>query len=464
VDDPSLLVQPLRANDKMSQRSPREKKKAVWAAVGFSVLVHLVIVAIFLPPKFVEWKAEMAADENEEFEVTTSFEEVEAVEEVQAEPEELAKNEADEPVEPEEEEEPPEKEEEKKPKELENNIGRKVVQQQTNEEMPEEADYLSQQANKVDEQTRAEETTTKDVLPGKDVPEEIEELTGSEDEMREEEELASRSAPTPEPQRQEPSRQEPSAPTPQEAAAPTEEREAQAEEGMTQAREQSQDSPVVERKRGKPSPRELFQPSARDYDKVFGQKDEQLKGQLEDNKPGRKLLKGWKDRERAVRASLENHITEVKPGNHTGVNAKPAVYANYIGRIHRKIHARWGAGFLPRLDTQYPAGHPLNDASLNSKLEFVIDAKSGVIDAVNIVESSGELMFDAEAVSISHTIGPHRKPPGEIVSPDGKVYVHWNFWRDQRQCGPFGASIFIVNNMKDRGARQPGVEVQGGGR
>jgi hypothetical protein len=24
------------------------------------------------------------------------------------------------------------------------------------------------------------------------------------------------------------------------------------------------------------------------------------------------------------------------------------------------------------------------------------------------------------------------------------VYLHWNFWRDQRQCGVFGASIFLV--------------------
>jgi hypothetical protein len=448
----------------MSQSSPREKRSSVWAAVGFSVLAHLIIVAVFLPPKLAEWSADTPADENEEFEVTTSFEEVEPNEKEQPVPDEVAEAKPEERVEPQENEEPPEEKEEEKKLEEEINLDRKIVQQETNEEMPEEADYLSQQANKVDEQTRARETTTKDVLPGKDVPEEIEEDTGSQEESREDEELASRSQKTEKPERPRPSEQEPTPPTPQEASAPTEAQEAQAEEGATQAQEESQDSPVVERQSGKPDPRALFQPSAKDYDKVFGQRDEQLKGQLKEEKRGRKLLEGWKDREKAVRASLENHITEVKPGNHTGVNAKPAVYAEYIGRIHRKIHARWGAGYLPRLDTQYPRGHPLNNASLNSKLEFVIDARSGVVDAVNIVESSGELMFDAEALSISHTIGPHRKPPGEIVSPDGKVYIHWNFWRDQRQCGPFGASVYIVKNMKDRGGRDPGVEVQGGGR
>ncbi|QDG54763.1 hypothetical protein FIV42_29660 [Persicimonas caeni] len=448
----------------MTQRPQRDNKKGAWIAVVVSVVVHLIIVAVFLPPKLAEWKNRAKEEENKEFEVTTTFEEAEPDPESDPEPDKLVETEPLEPIEPKEEEKPEPKEEQTEKKELEDvDLNRKVVQQQTNEEMPEKADYLSQQANKVEEETRARETTTKDVLPGKTVPEEIEELTGSEEKSNEAEELASRTEPVEEPTKPAPTEQEPTPPQAQEASEPTLAEEAEAEEGALEARKEASDSPVVKRKSGKVNPQKLFQPSAKDYDKVFGETDKKLKSQMKEETRGRKLLAGWKEREKAVRASLENHITEVKPGNHTGVNAKPAIYANYIGRIHRKIHAHWGASYLPRLDTQYPAGHPLNDSSLNSKLEFVIDAKSGKVDSVNIVESSGELMFDAEAVSISYMIGPHRSPPGEIVSPDGKVYIHWNFWRDQRQCGPFGASVFIVNNMKDRGGR-PGVEVKGGGR
>ena len=28
-------------------------------------------------------------------------------------------------------------------------------------------------------------------------------------------------------------------------------------------------------------------------------------------------------------------------------------------------------------------------------------------------------------------------------SPDGKAYIHWTYWRDQRQCGVFGVKVFI---------------------
>jgi hypothetical protein len=147
-----------------------------------------------------------------------------------------------------------------------------------------------------------------------------------------------------------------------------------------------------------------------------------------------------------MRASLENYITEVQPGNHTGVNAAPAVYASFIGRIHRKLHPRWGAGYLPRLDSRYSMGHPLSDPTLEVTIEYVIDAKTGKVEAANIAESSGLLMFDASAVAIFHSIGPHTRAPAEIVSPDGKIYIHWTVWRNQQQCGPWGASIFIVDN------------------
>lgn len=436
--------------------------------MGISVLAHLVVLAIFLPPKLAEWVDQ--DDDQQDFEVTTTFD-TELAEPDEAELEELAEAPIPELVEPEEEKEEPEDQEEPEEEELERpdpDVDRKVVDQRTNEEMPEEADYLSEQANTVDDETRAEETTDKNVLPGEDVPDDIEELAGGEpepeegDESEEEvEEVAEADKDEPDDTTQEPAPEDMAR---QEQETAPEVQEAPQEEGLSQPRENVTESPVVRKKNDQPSPHELFQPSAEDYEEVFGDHDRELAENLEEEPQGRKILAGWQERQEAVRASLENHITEVKPGNHTGVNAKPSVYATYINRIHRKIHARWGAGFLPHLDTNFGPGHPLNDSKLHSKLEFVIDAASGAVDSVNIVNSSGHTMYDAEAVAISYSVGPHKNPPGEIVSPDGKVYVHWNFWRDQRQCGPFGASIYIVDNMKDRGAREPSIKVQGGGR
>jgi TonB family protein len=438
----------------MKRERSQKSSGAVWGALGISVLVHLVVLLGFFPPEFVVYTVDESEKEKEEFRVETIVEPSEPEDEEEPDkPEELAEPDEKEPED--EQQERVEEQDDDKPEEKDRkferiDIDRKVVTQKTNDEAPEEAEYLSQRANKTDEETRARETTTKEVHPG-EANENVEQASvargNSSDEpgaMAEKTEIARRApAPKPEPR-----------PEPRQKPQPREQSERempQAEKGVQELEASPEQSPMVEEE--KPAPEELFEPDVEDYNKMFAEADEKHRERVkkERNNRGRSILGDWREREKMVKGALENHISEVKPGNHTSVNAKSASYAQYVNQIHRKIHARWGASFLPHLDTSYPMGHPLNNPDLHTKLEFVIQSPSGTIESINIVESSGELMYDAEALSISYTVGPHPNPPAEIVSPDGKVYVHWNFWRDQRQCGTFGASIYIVDEQRDRG-------------
>jgi hypothetical protein len=53
------------------------------------------------------------------------------------------------------------------------------------------------------------------------------------------------------------------------------------------------------------------------------------------------------------------------------------------------------------------------------------------------------------------TAAPYEETPGVIRSPDGRVYMHWDFHRDWRQCGTFGVQPFILSEARaadrDRG-------------
>ena len=37
-------------------------------------------------------------------------------------------------------------------------------------------------------------------------------------------------------------------------------------------------------------------------------------------------------------------------------------------------------------------------------------------------------------------------PPREIRSKNGKIYLHWSFYRDARQCATSGVEPFILDN------------------
>ena len=414
---------------RQSERQRELRRRAAVAVLG-SLLIHVCLVSIMGPwwvtgadPVDVQ---PLERDDNFVVDAQYDVEETPVEPPVEREPEPAKLAELEDPDPEPAPEEPPADEQ---PVEIVP-IDRKVVEQVTNEEVPTDAKYLSDQANRVEEETRAREVMLEDATPSNEDEPEPPEMTSDEALPANDQEIA---ALAPEEQRPRPSFE------PREASPVPELREKEDEELPGR-------DPVVVKKREKAPPRQLLIPDAAAYEEVFAQRDDSVREHAETHRKQdrKRLMPGYGELTRNVKRSLENNIYEVRPGNHTGVNAHAAVWASYVGAIHRKIHLRWANGYLMDLDLREPVGSPLNNAELNAKLEFVIRAEDGEVESVNIVRSSGQLRFDAQAVTIAYQIGPHPNPPRQIVSPNGKVYIHWNFWRDQRQCGTFGASVFLV--------------------
>jgi TonB family protein len=112
--------------------------------------------------------------------------------------------------------------------------------------------------------------------------------------------------------------------------------------------------------------------------------------------------------------------------------------------MHRSIHKLWGFGALEDWD-ELPGSSPLNDSKLSTTLEMVLN-RDGTVDKVAVVRASGYLPFDAAAIDVAFNAGPYPDPPRAIRSPNGKIYVHWQFHRDERQCATSGVDYFILDN------------------
>lgn len=179
----------------------------------------------------------------------------------------------------------------------------------------------------------------------------------------------------------------------------------------------------------------------RDFDRIFGAKARKARelARLQPSKRrGSKYTRRWK----RVRAALENFVPEVRPGNQTALGTRAHPFALYIARMHRRIHKLWGFGFLVDLESK-PDSHPFNNMNLWTMVEVVV-APSGKVAKVTIVKPSGQLAFDVAALNTVFTAGPFRRPPKAIRSKDGRVYMHWRFHRNHRQCGTFGVDPYIL--------------------
>jgi hypothetical protein len=168
---------------------------------------------------------------------------------------------------------------------------------------------------------------------------------------------------------------------------------------------------------------------------------------------------------REFRAAIENFVPDVQPGRQTALNAAADPFAQYLAVVHRRIHREFAFGFLRSLPL---AGGPFGDPNLHTELEIVING-DGNIHRVGIAQSSGFLPFDYGAFNAVMRAAPYATPPRKILSGDGRVYVHWGFYRNERQCGTFNAKPYILPHppgtpkqqgpLRDEGERPRGPVV-----
>jgi hypothetical protein len=142
------------------------------------------------------------------------------------------------------------------------------------------------------------------------------------------------------------------------------------------------------------------------------------------------------------RSAIENYVPSVKPGDETALNTAANAFAGYLNQVHSRIHPIFADEFLDSLD-RLPASHPMNDQKLVTAIEMVLEREEGRLVRRGVKHTSGITAFDISAIAAVDRAAPFGTPPAEIVSPDGKVYVHWEFRRDGMACSTLYAHPII---------------------
>lgn len=144
------------------------------------------------------------------------------------------------------------------------------------------------------------------------------------------------------------------------------------------------------------------------------------------------------------RASIENYVSTVRVGNTTRLNTAHRPFADYLNRIHNRLHPIFAVGYLGFLD-EMPGNMGLNNPKLKTNLEIVLNPASGGVVKLGVTRTSGKTAFDISALESVDRAAPFGPAPTEIVSPDGNVYLHWEFHRDRMYaCSTYYARPYIV--------------------
>ena len=153
----------------------------------------------------------------------------------------------------------------------------------------------------------------------------------------------------------------------------------------------------------------------------------------------------WERKLDAVKSSLENFAPDIRPGNQTALKTRAHPFAVFVAGMHRRIHERWGFGFLESLDSK-SSSNPLNDMDLVTMLEIAVNP-DGTLYKVTVVRTSGRTDFDVAAIDTVMSGVPYDKTPTVIRSVDQRVYLRWGFYRGPRQCGTFNVEPYILTSI-----------------
>jgi TonB family protein len=142
-------------------------------------------------------------------------------------------------------------------------------------------------------------------------------------------------------------------------------------------------------------------------------------------------------------AALDGYVSTVTVGNQTALNAAAVPFAAYLNAMHARIHPIFAEWFLNSLDAR-PKDDPLNDQLLVTRLEIVV-TKEGRLRRMGVIKSSGLTDFDIAALDSVDRAQQFGRAPSEILSPDGNVYLHWEFHRDEvYACSTTGSRPYIL--------------------
>jgi TonB C terminal len=161
------------------------------------------------------------------------------------------------------------------------------------------------------------------------------------------------------------------------------------------------------------------------------------------------------------RAAIENYEPAVKLGNQNALNAARVPFATYINSIHNRLHPIFAEEFLASLDS-LPKGNGMNQ-NLVTHVEIVLTRDQGRIVRMGITKASGNTAFDIVALNSVERAQPFGKAPDAIVSPDGNVYLHWEFHRDPYDaCTTRNARPFMLKSAPTL-TPKPGAPKKGPG-
>ncbi|MES2964717.1 MAG: TonB family protein [Bdellovibrionota bacterium] len=125
-------------------------------------------------------------------------------------------------------------------------------------------------------------------------------------------------------------------------------------------------------------------------------------------------------------SATDDHL-DVKTGMQTMLTTREFVYYSYYNRIKDKLRQYWQPKIKEKVERIFRQGRTIaSNGNKITKIIIVLDEK-GVLQKVQVIGPSGVTDLDDAAVEAFRAAAPFPNPPNGIVDQDGLIKIRWDF-------------------------------------
>lgn len=122
-----------------------------------------------------------------------------------------------------------------------------------------------------------------------------------------------------------------------------------------------------------------------------------------------------------------DYVKNLDPGLETLLSTREFVYYTYYARIRRQLNQFWGPKVKEKIAIIYKQGRQIASNEDKITRCLVTLDKTGNLTRVQIIGNSGVHELDEAATEAFKLAAPFPNPPNGIVDEDGTIKIRWDF-------------------------------------
>ena len=126
-------------------------------------------------------------------------------------------------------------------------------------------------------------------------------------------------------------------------------------------------------------------------------------------------------------SATDDHIKDVNPGVQTLLSTREFIYYTYYNRIKARLRQYWEPKIKEKVSNILRQGRTIASTSEKvTKIVIILNDK-GTLEKIQVIGPSGMTDLDDAAVEAFRAAAPFPNPPKGIIEDDGKIRIRWDF-------------------------------------